>query len=102
MPRVSGCRAPPQVGRRAVSPGMVGDTPELQTRAQALADAVSESYITFAKTGNPNNSHVPHWPNFDLQNRPTMIFDDKVRVENDPRKEERLLIEKTPYVPNAS
>jgi para-nitrobenzyl esterase len=85
----------------AIAPGMVGGSPEEQTRAQALADAVSESYIAFAKTGNPNNAKVPHWPHFDLQDRPTMIFDDKVRIENDPRKEERLLIEQVPYVPNA-
>jgi len=80
---------------------MVGDTPEQQARAQAMATAVSESYIAFAKTGNPNNSHVPKWPNFDLTHRPTMIFDDKVRVENDPRQQERKYIEKVPYVPNA-
>ncbi len=85
----------------AVSPGMVGDTPELQKRAQALADAVSESYIAFARTGNPNNKHVPNWPNFDLKTRPTMIFDDKVRVESDPRGEQRRYIEQVPYVPNA-
>ncbi|HEX3877476.1 MAG TPA: carboxylesterase family protein [Bryobacteraceae bacterium] len=85
----------------AIAPGMVGDTPELQARAQKMADAVSESYIAFAKTGNPNNSHVPQWPNFDLSRRPTMIFDDKVRVENDPRGEERKYIEQKPYAPNA-
>jgi para-nitrobenzyl esterase len=85
----------------AIAPGMVGGSPEEQARAQTLADAVSESYIAFATTGNPNNAKVPHWPHFDLKDRPTMIFDDKVRVENDPRKEERLLIEQVPYVPNA-
>jgi para-nitrobenzyl esterase len=85
----------------ALAPGMVGDTPEEQKRAQAMADAVSESYIAFARTGNPNNTHVPHWPNFNLQTRPTMIFDDTVRVENDPRGRQRALIEAVPYVPNA-
>jgi para-nitrobenzyl esterase len=84
----------------AIAPGMVGDTPEQQARAQAMADAVSESYIAFAKTGNPNNPHVPKWPNFDLSHRSTMIFDDKVRVEDDPRQRERKYIEQTPYVPN--
>jgi para-nitrobenzyl esterase len=80
---------------------MVGDTPEQQLRAQAMATAVTESYIAFAKTGNPNNRHVPKWPNFDLANRPTMIFDDKVRVEDDPRRQEREYIAQAPYVPNA-
>ncbi len=85
----------------ALAPGMVGDTPEQQLRAQAMATAVTESYIAFAKTGNPNNRHVPKWPNFDLANRPTMIFDDKVRVEDDPRRQEREYIAQAPYVPNA-
>jgi para-nitrobenzyl esterase len=79
---------------------MVGATSELQKRAQALADAVSESYIAFARTGNPNNPHVPNWPHFDLQTRSTMIFDDKVHVEDDPRKPQRLVIQQVPYVPN--
>ena len=84
----------------AIAPGMVGDTPDQQSRAQAMADAVSESYIAFARTGDPNNKHVPKWPNFDLARRSTMIFDDKVRVEDDPRGEERRYIEKVPYAPN--
>jgi para-nitrobenzyl esterase len=79
---------------------MVGATPELQKRAQALADAVSESYIAFARTGNPNNPAVPNWPHFDLQARPTMIFDEEVRIENDPRKPQRFVIQQIPYVPN--
>jgi para-nitrobenzyl esterase len=85
----------------ALAPGMVGDTAEQQLRAQAMATAVSESYIAFANTGNPNNRHIPKWPNFDLSARPTMIFDDKVRVENDPRRQEREYIAQVPYVPNA-
>jgi para-nitrobenzyl esterase len=85
----------------ALAPGMVGGTPEQQKRAQAMADAVSESYIAFARTGNPNNKAVPQWPTFDLKNQATMIFDDKVRVENDPRKRQREVIQKVPYVPNA-
>lgn len=85
----------------AIAPGMVGDTPEEQGRAQAMANAVSESYIAFAKTGNPNNSHVPQWPTFDLTHRSTMIFDDRVRVEDDPRGRERKYIEQVPYRPNA-
>jgi para-nitrobenzyl esterase len=85
----------------ALAPGMVGGSAEEQTRAQAMADAVSETYIAFARTGDPNNAKVPHWPNFNLETRPTMIFDDNVRVENDPRGRQRALIEAVPYVPNA-
>lgn len=85
----------------AIAPGMVGGTPEEQSRAQAMANAVSESYIAFARTGDPNNKHVPKWPTFDLARRPTMIFDDKVRLEDNPRGQERRYIEQVPYAPNA-
>jgi para-nitrobenzyl esterase len=84
-----------------IAQGMVGDIAEDQKRAQAMADAVSESYIAFARTGNPNNKHVPQWPTFDLKSRATMIFDDTVRVQNDPRGDERRYIEQVAYVPNA-
>jgi para-nitrobenzyl esterase len=83
-----------------VAPGMVGGSEEEQKRAQAMADAVSETYIAFARTGDPNNAKVPKWPTFNLETRPTMIFDDSVRVENDPRGKQRAMIEAVPYKPN--
>jgi len=85
----------------AVAPGMVGGSEEEQRRAQAMADAVSETYIAFARTGDPNNAKVPKWPTFNLETRPTMIFDDHVRVEDDPRGRQRATIEAVPYAPNA-
>jgi para-nitrobenzyl esterase len=54
-----------------------------------MAEVVSETFIAFARTGNPNNTHAPKWPAFSLQGRPTMIFDQPVRVEDDPRGRER-------------
>ncbi len=86
----------------ALAPGMVGSSPEEQARAQRMADAVSESYLAFARTGDPNNKHAPSWPAFNLKERPTMIFDDTVRVENDPRHNERELMQQAPYKPNAA
>jgi hypothetical protein len=37
----------------AIAPGLVGNIPEDHARAQRMADAVSESYLVFARTGNP-------------------------------------------------
>jgi para-nitrobenzyl esterase len=82
----------------ALSPGMVGSTAADQARAQQMADIVSESFIAFAGTGNPNNAHVPKWPSFSLQERPTMIFDQPTRVEDDPRGRERKYLGQVPYV----
>jgi len=48
-------------------------------------------WVQFAKTGNPNCKQIPHWAAYDAANRPTMLFDLKTRVDNDPAKEVRLL-----------
>jgi para-nitrobenzyl esterase len=75
----------------ALSPGMVGSSPADQARAQQMANIVSETYIAFARTGNPNNPTLPPWPAFDLAKRPTLIFDQPPRLEDDPRGREYAL-----------
>jgi para-nitrobenzyl esterase len=82
----------------ALSPGMVGSTSEDQAQAQTMADVVSETYIAFARTGNPNNTHAPHWPAYDEKTRATMIFDSPSRIEDDPRGRERRYLGQVPYV----
>ena len=61
--------------------------------AQALADRMAASWVAFAKSGDPNNPSIPHWPAYDVQTRATMVFDRTIAVENDPRREFRLLWE---------
>jgi para-nitrobenzyl esterase len=55
----------------------------------ALAAQMSESWVSFARTGNPNHSGVPHWPAFTTGERSTMVFSRETRVINDPYGEER-------------
>lgn len=69
-----------------------------EANAQKVADQVSNTFIAFARTGDPNNKTIPHWPHYELQHRPTMIWDSVSRVEDDPRGEERKLINQVPYV----
>lgn len=59
---------------------------------------MADAFIALARTGDPNNRTIPEWPQFNLDQRPTMIFDRTVRVENDPRREERLLFAVAPYI----
>jgi para-nitrobenzyl esterase len=66
---------------------MTGGGPE----ARALAAKVSEAWISFAKHGTPNHSGLPKWPAFDKGKAPTMIFDNKCEVKNDPDGPERRL-----------
>ncbi len=64
---------------------MTGGGPE----ARALGVKVSEAWINFTKHGNPNHSGLPAWPAFDKGKAPTMIFDNKCEVKNDPDGPER-------------
>jgi len=56
---------------------------------RAMCDRLASTWVAFAKTGDPNNAHIPHWPAYDASARATMIFADEMRVENDPRSEMR-------------
>ena len=57
--------------------------------APEIAALMSDSFASFARTGNPNTPKLPLWPRFNLENRPTMLFDLPPQVSNDPRGEER-------------
>lgn len=56
---------------------------------KALADQMHYAWIEFARHGNPNTPKIPDWPQFDLTNRSTLIFNMESHVENDPQREER-------------
>ena len=71
----------------AASHRMTGTAPE----AYQLAEQMSETYIAFARSGDPNNPKVPHWPPYDLSRRATLAFDQVSNVIEDPRGEERKL-----------
>jgi para-nitrobenzyl esterase len=65
--------------------GLTGDSP---TRF-ALADKMSRAWLAFAHKGNPNHEGIPNWPPYSVEQRPTMIFNDQCKVENDPYSAER-------------
>jgi para-nitrobenzyl esterase len=65
---------------------MVGTGPE----RQALSDRVSDAWLAFARTGNPDHPGLPHWPRYDAVDRTTMILDNDCRVVNDPDRALRL------------
>ena len=58
-------------------------------KVQLVADAMSEAWLAFARTGDPNHPGIPTWPQYDVEHRPTMIFDHTSRVEQDPLGAER-------------
>jgi para-nitrobenzyl esterase len=52
--------------------------------ARHMCDALASTWLAFAKTGDPNNPHIPYWPRFDSLQRATLVFDRNTRVERDP------------------
>jgi para-nitrobenzyl esterase len=67
---------------------MTGGGPD----ARALAAKVSEAWIHFARTGNPNHPGIPHWAEFTPDTVPTMIFDNKTDAVNNPDDGEQASI----------
>jgi para-nitrobenzyl esterase len=64
-----------------------GNTPE----AQALAKKMASSWATFARTGNPSIPGVT-WEASDPDSNKTMVWDNEIRMENDPLAEARKII----------
>ena len=62
--------------------------------AYALADKTSAAWVTFARTGNPATPALPHWPAYSAATRDTMLFNDELRVEQDPDRGPRQIMEK--------
>ena len=60
---------------------------------QRLADLMSDAWIAFAKTGNPNTRALPQWPRYTQATRATMIFDTEPKVVVDPDRAERELLQ---------
>lgn len=67
-------------------------------QAQTMADIMSETFIAFARTANPNNKLIPKWEQYTLRRRQTMVFDMPPHVEDDPRGAERKIFEKVPFI----
>jgi para-nitrobenzyl esterase len=59
---------------------------------QAMSDRMMDAFVRFARTGNPG------WVPYSLPQRATMVFDTHSRVENDPRRWERELFARVPYI----
>jgi para-nitrobenzyl esterase len=45
-----------------------------------LSKKVSDAWINFARSGNPNHKGLPTWPKFDASKTATMHFDNKCEV----------------------
>jgi para-nitrobenzyl esterase len=49
-----------------------------------LVNQVSEAWLAFARTGDPNHPGLLAWPQYNCQRRPTMVFDDPCHTSDNP------------------
>ena len=57
-----------------------------------VSDAMIGAFVALARDGDPG------WPQYRLPKRTTMIFDAPPHLVNDPRKEQRELFARVPYI----
>ena len=62
--------------------------------AFALSEKIAASWVSFARTGNPNVPVLPHWPAYSAETRDTMVFNNESRVAQDPDRAARLAMER--------
>jgi para-nitrobenzyl esterase len=77
------------------APGSIAGT---GADSRRIAAAMTDSFIAMARDGNPNHAGLPDWPEYRLPERQTMIFDSVSRAEADPRRAQRELFARVPYV----
>lgn len=59
--------------------------------AHDLSRRIAATWTAFARTGNPDNPAIPHWPAYTASERATLVLDRNRRVDNDYGREARLL-----------
>ncbi len=58
---------------------ILGDVEPLK----ALSEAVSDAWVTFARTGTPSSPDLPEWQPFDTAKRATMVFNTESEIQYD-------------------
>ena len=75
-----------------ISESIIGDI----TLAQPLATGISQAIASFIKTGTPESSSLPPWPEYNEQTRETMVFDKESKIVADPDGDLRKIWETIP------
>jgi para-nitrobenzyl esterase len=64
-----------------------------------LEAACAGAWAALARAGSPNHKGLPGWPAYTPEKRAVMIFDSVSRIEHDPTREVRQIMEKRPAAP---
>jgi para-nitrobenzyl esterase len=65
------------------------------SQAVDLAHRMSDAWVRFARTGNPNGPGLPAWAPFTADRVPTMMFDTHCEVLNAPDAKEQAVVTRT-------
>ncbi len=55
----------------------------------ALSETMMQTYLAFARSGDPSNEHLPDWPAYDVEHRAVMTLNHDSEIVNAPADEER-------------
>ena len=66
---------------------------DFNAETKALAKNMMDTWVTFARTGNPNHEGLPEWPPYNKNRRATMILSKNPKVEFAPMDNLRELWE---------
>jgi para-nitrobenzyl esterase len=58
--------------------------------AQPLSEKMMDSWIAFAKTGNPNHEGIEEWSKYDINTRKTMFLGKDTISVDDPMGKQRI------------
>jgi para-nitrobenzyl esterase len=61
--------------------------------ARALAGLMSDAWLHFARTGDPNHPNLPRWEPVSAQSLPTMIFDNESKCVINPDAQEQAAVD---------
>ena len=63
---------------------------ETSEEAKKFSEKIIDSWIAFARTGNPSHSGIPEWPQYNTEKRSTMILGEEIKVVDDPYGKDRM------------
>jgi para-nitrobenzyl esterase len=67
------------------------------SRRETLMNQIQQSWISFARTGDPNHPGLPNWPRYDVGTRATMELGISSHVVNDPLPAQRTVWDGVPF-----
>ncbi|MBR0550900.1 carboxylesterase/lipase family protein [Stakelama marina] len=77
------------------APGSITGTGE---GARRVSRQMMDAFLACARTGAPNHAGLARWQGYTLPNRETMIFDVNSKLSDDPRRWQRELFARVPYI----